>query len=178
MLRNGCLILSTLALLACSGDNAGGQAGTGGGQGGAGGHAGAGGGQAGAGGGHAGAAGTGGVGGQAGAGGASGGGGSNGKGGAGASGSGGSAGASGAGGAAGQAGGGGAGGVASSELSVNPPSASFPSTLVEATSASQTFAVRNDGGAAATVTALTAAFQGTNAADFLFTANGCGTTLA
>ena len=81
-------------------------------------------------------------------------------------------GAAGTGGAAGQGGGGGA--PVDSGLSVNPSSATFASTLVEAASATRTFTVRNDGKAS---TAPAAAFDGTNAADFRITANGCGATL-
>jgi len=171
-MRNGLLILLAAALggfgsPACSRKNlhagddgaGGGQAGTGGGQAGtSGGHAGTGGGQAGTGGGQAGTgggpAGTGGgqAGGPAGAGGGQ------------------------AGSTAG-AGGGGTGGSAGAiggDLSVNPSSATFASTLVEATSAAQTFTVRNAGNGPA---APAAAFEGTNAADYLITSNGCGTTL-
>ena len=76
----------------------------------------------------------------------------------------------------GQAGGGDAG--VANGLSVNPSSATFASTLVEAVSAPQTFSVSNGGNATAgTITALAAVFGGTNAADFLVTSNGCGTTL-
>ncbi len=82
-------------------------------------------------------------------------------------GTGGSAGAIGAGGAAGDSG-----------LSVDPSAATFAGTLVEAVSAAQTFTVRNGGSATAgTTAALAAAFGGPNAADFLVTSNGCGTTL-
>jgi sugar lactone lactonase YvrE len=88
----------------------------------------------------------------------------------------GSGGATGTGGLAGQADGGDAESV--NGLSVNPSSATFASTLVEAVSAPQTFTVSNGGNATAgTITALAAAFGGTNAADFLVTSNDCGTTL-
>ena len=77
---------------------------------------------------------------------------------------------------AGQAGGGGA--TIGTTLSVAPSSATFPSTLVEAVSAPQTFTVRNDGSApAGTTTAVAAVFQGANGADFSITSNGCATTL-
>jgi sugar lactone lactonase YvrE len=84
-------------------------------------------------------------------------------------------GATGAGGTGGATGAGGTGGVVvDGNLSVNPGSATFTSTLVEATSTPQTFTVRNEGTVPA---APAAAFQGTNAADFLITSNGCGATL-
>ena len=57
---------------------------------------------------------------------------------------------------------------------MTPGSATFTSTLVEAISAPRTFTVRNEGTVAS---APAAAFQGTNAADFLITSNGCGPTL-
>jgi sugar lactone lactonase YvrE len=81
----------------------------------------------------------------------------------------------GTGGAAGQAGGGGSA-VAGDGLSVNPSSATFASTLVEAVSAPQTFTVRNEASTTAATT-MAAAFAGANAADFLITSNGCGPTL-
>src|SRR5947207_3511636 len=82
----------------------------------------------------------------------------------------------GTGGAAGQAGAGGAP-VAPTTLSVNPGSATFTSTLVEAVSAPQTFTVHNDGNLAATTTTALTALAGTNAADFQITSNACGATL-
>jgi HYDIN/CFA65/VesB-like, Ig-like domain len=82
----------------------------------------------------------------------------------------------GTGGAAGQVGAGGAP-VAPTTLSVNPGSATFGSTLVEAVSAPQTFTVRNDGNLAATTTTALTALAGTNAADFQITSSACGTTL-
>ena len=62
-------------------------------------------------------------------------------------------------------------------LSVIPGAATFPSTLVEAVSAPQTFTVRNDGDVPVGTSAALSALVGTNAADFLITSNGCGTTV-
>jgi hypothetical protein len=76
---------------------------------------------------------------------------------------------------AGQSGTGGASGTVM--LLVTPTSATFASTLVEAVSASQTFAVRNDGDGAAAGGAILAALVGTNAADFSIASNGCGVAL-
>jgi hypothetical protein len=149
-MRHRCLILlSMLGALGCGSRlHAGDQLGGGGHAGSSGGQAGSGGGQAGAGGGQAGAAG-----GQAGA-------------------------AAGAAGSIMPSGAAGAGGApVDNALSVDPSSATFAGTLVEAMSASQTFTVRNQGTASAGTTSALAALAGTNAADFLITSNACGATL-
>jgi hypothetical protein len=78
-------------------------------------------------------------------------------------------------GAAGQAGAGGT--PVDNALSVDPSSATFAGTLVEAVSPSTTFTVRNQGTVSAGTTTALAALAGTNAADFRITSNGCGTTL-
>jgi len=62
-------------------------------------------------------------------------------------------------------------------LSVIPGAATFPSTLVEAVSAPQTFTVRNDGDVPVGTSTALSALVGTNAADFLITSNACGTTV-
>jgi sugar lactone lactonase YvrE len=104
----------------------------------------------------------------------------------GSTGSGGTAGSTGAGGTAGPAGstgasgagGGGGGAIFSNGLSVNPGSATFAATPVGATSAAQTFLVRNEGnGTSPTITALTSMLTGADATDFLITGDGCGQTL-
>ena len=63
-------------------------------------------------------------------------------------------------------------------LSLRPGSASFDDTPVAATSAPRAFTLSNGGGGTATTTtALSAALQGTDEAEFIITANACGTTL-
>src|SRR3954468_20418341 len=154
-MRNRCLILlSMVGALGCGsrlhvGDElgAGGRAGSGGGPAGSGGHGGSGGGQAGAATGAAGSIMPSGAGGTGG---------------------------SGTTGAAGQAGAGGT--PVDNALSVDPGSATFAGTLVEAVSPSTAFTVRNQGTVSAVTTTALAALAGTNAADFRITSNGCGTT--
>jgi hypothetical protein len=63
-------------------------------------------------------------------------------------------------------------------VSLSPSTATFAGTLVEAVSAPQAFTVRNNGVATAGTAAALAALAGTNAADFVITSNGCGSTLA
>ena len=60
---------------------------------------------------------------------------------------------------------------------MDPTSATFAGTLVEAVSPATTFTVRNQGTVSAGTTTALAALAGTNAADFRITSNGCGTTL-